>query len=405
MRLPRPFRNISRRRFLTAAASTAAAAATITILPGCAHDANQWEVPEPLIVDEDKAISVLEEYEEAELALKERAKWEIPLGSVLHEATGDWIGVTQAGVSASPMVKGSIFSCTTGALTEVIGDVRGDNHTRVIYDVRASDEVYAWVELDILTHAWDLFATSISAGKVSGDATKLWSADADFDPPGFVCTGNAVLWQVTPALSGSKTSESSFCYIWRLGRDSAQAVVESPGRFPVAPSVSGDLAILAPRVRPKEGVFYGVSAYALADDLATVVDQMVLPQTVRPFYATRIGDRFAVSIEANYSTGGMFGLMGTYIGPSVGPFIRLAREPSANVAGKDDTFIIKSRTSYFVVDVRKATYSILTAANRCVDYGEYPARVGEVDDFVTFATVKDELSGYPTNVVVRSFKL
>jgi hypothetical protein len=158
-----------------------------------------------------------------------------------------------------------------------------------------------------------------------------------------------------------------------------------------------------PRVRANEGVYYGVSAFSISSDLETIVDQMVLPQTIKPFYATRIGDRFAVSIEANYSSGGMFGSMGTYIGTSSGPFVRLAREPSANVAGNLDTFIIKSRTSYFVVDVRKATYSILAAANRCVDYGDYPVRVGEVAEFVTYATVKDENSGYPMNVVVREF--
>jgi hypothetical protein len=101
----------------------------------------------------------------------------------------------------------------------------------------------------------------------------------------------------------------------------------------------------------------------------------------------------------------MFGTMGTYIGPSDGPFVRLSREPSANVAGNEDVFIIKSRTSYFVVNVRKATYSVLTAANRCVDYGEFPVRVGESLDFITFATVKDELSGFPSSVTVRSFRL
>jgi hypothetical protein len=163
------------------------------------------------------------------------------------------------------------------------------------------------------------------------------------------------------------------------------------------------VVVLVPRVRADEGVYYGVTAYSLGDDLATVVDQLVLPQTIKPFYASYVGNRFAISIEASYSSGGMFGTMGSYIGPSTGPFVKLPREPSANIAGKDDRFIIKSRTSYFVVDVRKSTYAILTAANRCVDYGEFPLRVGESEDFVTFATVKDELSGYPASVTVRSF--
>ena len=397
---------LSRRGFLRAAGASAVGATAIGLLPGCTgHD--EYVVPEPMVVDEDSAISITDEYEEEDFSLRDLAEWTLPLGSVLHEATSSWIPVTQAGSSASPMVKGCAFSTEDGTLVDVVSDVMGDSHTVVVYDTRCSDEVYAWVELDFLTHEWSLYAARFSStdGSIEGTATTLWQADADYDPPGFTCVGNAVLWQVMPALSGSKTRESSFCYLWKLGDANAQAVVESPGRFATEPSVSDDVVVLAPRVRADEGVFYGVTAYSLDDGLATIVDQLVLPRSVRPFYATYVGKRFAVSIEANYSSGGMFGGMGTYVGPSEGPFIRLAREPSANVAAWDDLFIIKSRASYFVVNVRKSTYSILTAANRCVDYGEFPVRVGKTNTFLTFATVKDEASGYPTAVTVRSFAL
>ncbi len=396
--------SISRRGLFKGLGIAAATGATIGVLPGCTNP-EQQQVPEPMVVESDRAINVLEEYEEAELSLSERETWKVPLGSVLHESAGTWIPVTQAGSSAAPMVKGCAINLSDGKLHEVVSNVRGDSHTVVIYDVRCSDEVYAWVELDMLTHAWVLYAARFNNGAIDGTPTTLWEGGEDYDPPGFACAGNAVLWQVLPALGKSKTSEHSFCYLWKMGDANAQSVVESPGRFAIAPSISGDLVILAPRVRADEGVYYGVTAYSLGDNLATVVDQLVLPQTVKPFYATRIGDRFVVSIEASYSSGGMFGTMGTYIGPSAGPFVSLAREPSANVAGKDDVFVIKSRTSYFVVDVKKSTYSILTAANRCVDYGEYPARVGQSSDFVTFATVKSEASGYPDSVTVRSFAL
>jgi len=396
--------DISRRGFLRGIGAAAATGAAVSILPGCTNTAER-EVPEPMVVDSDEAINVLEEFEEADLELSLHDTWTLPLGSVPHETSGTWVPVTQAGSSSNPMVKGCAFSLSTGALTEILPDVRGDGHTLVIYDVRCSDEVYAWVELDYLTHDWTLYATSFSNGTIGATATTLWEGDAEYDPPGFAVVGSSVLWQVCPALSGTKTSESSYCYLWKLGSTDAKAVVESPGRFPIAPCISGDVAVLAPRVRADEGVFYGVTAYALDNDLETIEDQMVLPQSVRPFYAARIGERFAVSIEASYSAGGMLGTMGTYIGPSEGPFVRVTREPRANVAGKDNLFIIKSRTSYFVVDVRKATYSILTAANRCVDYGEYPVRVGDVNDFITFATVKDESSGYPDSVTMRAFRL
>ena len=383
----------------------AAAGAVVGVLPGCTNPASEQDVPEPMVVDSDRAVNILEEYEEKDFDLTERESWAIPLGSVPHESQGTWAAVTQAGSSSSPMVRGCALSLVDGTLKEVVQEVRGDEHTVVIYDTRCSDEVYAWVELDYLTHDWVLYAAKFSNGELDGTPSALWQSDANYDPPGFVCVDKSVIWQVMPSLAGDKTKDSSFCYLWKLGDANAKAVVESPGRFGMAPSISRDLAILAPRVRANEGVYYGVTAYSLDNDLSSVVDQLVLPQTVKPFYATRIGERFVVSIEASYSSGGMFGTMGTYIGPAGGPFVRLAREPSANVAGNEDTFVIKSRTSYFVVDVHKATYSILTAANRCTDYGEYPVRVGETGDFVTFATVKDELSGYPTSVTVRSFKL
>lgn len=394
--------SVSRRGFLRGTAAAAAVGAAVSVLPGCTNP-EQEDVPEPMVVDTDRAINALEEYHERDLDLVEKEAWTLPLGTVLREAPGAWVPATQAGASSSPMATGCAFSLESGTLAEVVSDVRSEKSSVVIYDVRCSDDVYAWVELDCLTHEWVLYASRFSDGTLDGSATTLWTGSADYDPPGFVCWNNSVLWQITPALVGKKTTEHSFCYLWKLGGENAKAVVESPGRFAIAPSISGDQVILAPRVRANEGVFYGVTAYSLDDDLSTTVDQLVLPQTVKPFYATHIGDRFAISIEASYSSGGMFGTMGTYIGPSSGPFVRLAREPSANVAGKDDTFIIKSRTSYFVLDVHKETYSILTAANRSVDYGEFPVRVGSSKDFVTFATVKDEASGYPSSVTLRAF--
>jgi hypothetical protein len=97
--------------------------------------------------------------------------------------------------------------------------------------------------------------------------------------------------------------------------------------------------------------------------------------------------------------------MGTYIGTAEGDFASVPLEPFANVAGKDGLFVVKSRASYYVVDTKQHGYTFLGAANRCVDYGEYPARVGETDTFVTFSTIKDVDTGYPASVLLRAFAL
>ena len=400
MRIPR----LTRRSFLKTAAAGSAVATAVGVLAGCTHDAED-PTGDPVVVDEDAAEDILSSFSEAETALAAESTWSLPLGNVLHPGDGSWIPVTTAGSSATPVVKASALSLATGQLSEVVSEPLGQPTTTVIYNVRCSDSVYAWVELDYVTRAWTLYASGFADGALQGEVTTLWEGDADFDPAPFAVSGSSVIWQVQPATSGSRTSEHSFCYLWHAGDSEAKRVVESLGRFATTPQVSGDAVVLAPRVRSDASVFYGVTAYSLSDDLATQIDQLVMPQNVRPFRATRVGERFLVSVEASYSSGGLLGQMGTYMGTADSGFYRLNREPSECGCGKGDRFIVKSNASYLVIDLANRSFSSLPSADRIVDYGEYPARTGECDLFVTFSTVKDANTGYPASVTVRTFRL
>ena len=398
---------ITRRGFFKAAGATAPIAAAIGVLSGCVNSAQETTEGEPVVVEEDSATSILDDFEAVDSLLQETGAYTLPLGNVLHPTDGTWIPVTTAGESATPIVKGSALSLSSGELVEVVPTtVSGPATTRVIYDARCSERLYAWLELDIITRSWALLASRMNDGVLEGETTTLWEADANWDPATFAASGDAVIWQVTPALSGDKTAEHSFCYLWRLGDTQATPVVESPGRFALPPTLSSGFALLAPRVRADEGVFYGLSAYTVDDDLKTMVDQLVLPASVKPFRAAYVGSRFAVSIEASYESGGLLGKMGTYFGRSdAQDFYVLGREPFADIVGRNDTFVVKVRASYVVVDLEKRQYCILPAQDRSLDYGEYPARAGECVSFVTFATVKDEVTGYPLEVKVRTFSL
>ncbi len=402
--------NLTRRGFFRTTAAAGAAAAAVQVLAGCSHPAEETVPSDPVVVEEDSATTVLGEdgaYEYLEREFESKGEWELPLGNVLHEGEGTWLPVTTAGASAMPMVKCSAFSLSTGELTEVVAEpITPNSPNVVIYDARCSDSAYAWVELDTLTKNWSLYAASFANGTLSGSPNTLWQGDADWDPPRFAVTGNKVIWQVMPSLSGNKTSEMSHCYLWKTGAANATDVVESLGRFATSPSVSGNTVTLSPRVRNEEGTFYGITAYSLADDLETIVDRLVMPENVRPFHAVRMGDVFALSVEASYGYGGLLGSMGTYIGTAEGDFASVPLEPFANIAGsKNGLFVVKSRASYYVVDIKNHGYTFLGAADRCVDYGEYPARVGETDTFVTFATIKNPDTGYPASVLVRAFAL
>ena len=398
---------LTRRGFFKAAGASAPIAAAIGVLSGCIHPADDATEGEPVVVDEDSAISILDEFEQVDDLLGDTGAYTLPLGNVLHPTDATWIPVTTAGESATPIVKGSVLSLSSGELIEVVPTtVSGPATTRVIYDTRCSERLYAWVELDIITRSWVLLASRMSDGVLEGDTTTLWEADANWDPATFAVSGNTIIWQVMPALSGTQTTEHSFCYLWRTGDDNATPVVESPGRFALPPTLASGIALLAPRVRADEGVYYGISAYTVDDDLKTLVDQLVLPASVKPFRAAYVGGRFAVSIEASYESGGLLGKMGTYFGRSDSDeFFMLGREPFADIVGKNDIFVIKVRASYVVVDLENRQYSVLAAQDRSLDYGEYPARAGECSSFVTFATVKDEVTGYPSEVKVRTFAL
>lgn len=399
-------RKLTRRSFFRTAAVSSALAAAVGVMSGCTHPSGEEPAPEPTVVDEGSATDVLESFSQADSAPVAQSVWELPLGCVLHPAEGTWIPVTCAGSSATPMVKGLALSSQSGKVVDVVASPVGATHNAVVYDVRCSDEAYAWVELDLVTRDWVLYAAPFSAGALTGEPQVLWQGTRDYDPAPLAVTGAMVVWQVQPSLAGEKTAESSHCYLWHLGDAQARPVVESPGRFATAPQVSGDAVVLCPRVQVgKGGTFYGISAYSASDDMQTVLDQMVMPQGVRPFRATRVGGRFMFSVEASYQSGGLLGKMGTYFGTPSQGFFRLSKEPSELGCGKGDVFVVKSTSSYVVLDLANSTYATIPSVDRCVDYGDFPARAGECSQLVTFATVKDKDTGFPSAVVVRTFAL
>lgn len=438
-------KHMSRRSFVatTAATATSVAVASVVLsnLSGCKKSGS--DASSPTVVSEGAIKNILDSYKQVDFSYKEAGSWNLPLGCIVRPAQGEYCAVLAPGATAAQPIKGAIFSTKTGALHDVVPKCATQMDTSwVIYDARCSDSVYAWVELNFVSRAWVVYAQALSAGGTSAasgsgaakgekamlskDAlskgaavasaaatptpaaapTKLWEANADYDPPQLACWQDYVFWQVSPSASGKKRRENSKAYLWKLQSDQAKVVIESPGRFGIEPAVSGSLLTVAPRVPAKSGVLYSIASYDFQNKLASAVDQLTLPTSVKPFYATRIGDKFVFSIEASYASGGQLGKMGTYIGGKSQGFIGLLREPAAAACGAEaGIYIIKSKASYFVVDTKQKTYAVLTANDRSLDYGEYPAREGTTDNFVTFSTIKDKGTGYPSAVVVRSFTL
>lgn len=396
---------ITRRGLFRTTAATGIAAAVMGIASGCHHSANEG-AGKALEISEDAATKVLDAYASKDYTSEPAQSYTLALGSVLRPAEGDWIPLTSAGTTATPMVVASALSLASGSVVEVVTQTQMNATTAVIYDVGCSDALYAWVELDTSTRDWTLYVSGFSEGKLTDSAVALYQGSHDYDPASFAVSGKTIVWIVEPALSGSKTAEKSYCYVWSLGDKESVSAVESNGRFATAPSISNGVVVLTPRVQSGSAFFYGVVAYQLSDNLKTKLDQITMPQSVKPYFATRIGDKFLISVEKSYDSGGLLGKMGTYILPSSGEGVLcIDREPLAGLAGKEGLYIVKSRASYVLVDTVQQACSWLYATDRSLDYGEFPAREGECSSFVTFSTTKNPDSGYPASVTVRHFPL
>lgn len=399
---------VTRRTFALGTAAVAAVAGAVSFIGsrlfGGGGKKGDDPSTEPVVVDSGDATSITEEFEQVDaIRLQLRASYDLPLGSILAPAEGQWLPVVQQGATSAAMCSAAAFRMSDGAQVVVVPQPIKTTPNALILDVRCSDSVYAWSEVDIADRSWTLYASAWRDGVLTGQASTLWEGDANWDPPAFVCTGDQVLWQVQPALTGEKTAEFSSLYRWRSGDSSAEKVYESQGRFACEPAVGNSTVTIVPRVSGEGGgVYYGITALDKTD-LSKVVDTLVMPQSVRPYRACRIGDVFAFSVEATYGTGGLLSNMGYYLGTSTGHITWLSREPAASVWGYDGAYVFKARASYIVYDSYSSQFSVLVAADHAVDYGEYPASSGDTPGFVTFATIKDSGTGYPAKVLVRVY--
>lgn len=400
---PASWKGVSRRSLVKGAA-VAGAAITAISLTGCGDQATGPTVSEEpqVITDDSKIVNVIEDFEGVDNVLASQFVWDLPLGTVPFHCEGAWAALLEAPASARAVNTLGIISLASGNRATLVPEpIKGKAFG--FHDVRCGERMYAWVEMNYATGEWVLIAQQLENGALVGEPVELDDGDVDWEPARFTITGSSVIWQKMPLASGSKRAEFSHCYRWASGDAKAKELFESPGRFATWPRVSEGFLTIAPRVKSEDGTFYGLTAIDL-ESSNKVSAQLVMPETVSPFEAVYMGGQFAFSVEANYGYGGSLGNMGTFLGNAGGPFVFLSREPLACVAGKGDTYLVKAQSSHFVIDVGAQSYAVLTAPDKAIDYGDYPASEGTTDRFVTYATVRGD-DGLPAAVRLRVFGL
>lgn len=358
--------------------------------------------------DEDGNVAVVASFMDVmdEVDYTPEASFSLPAGCVPYVSCDGWAAVVQANTDGRTFTRLGCLDLSTGDYTVLLEEgLTGRGYA--VSEARITDQLVCWVEVDNSSQAWALYACRFTAQPItlgSAGLVKLGEGDADWLTPQFDAAVDQVVWQVMPDPAGPDSKEHSHAYLWTLGSSQGDEVFDSPGRFACAPAISGGVLTVTPRVKADEGVYYAPTALSMSASHAQL-DQLVMPASVKPFFATYTGSGFAFSVEADYGYGGRLGCMGYYIGPGEGPFHYVLREPSAQICQVGGLYVVKSRMSYFVVDLRRLTYARISAASGCTDYGDYPATQGTVNRFVTFATIKDATSGVPSSVLVRIFSL
>ena len=270
------FKNgITRRGFVLGGAAAGAA----TLLAGCSSKTGTSDdaAGEPQVIkDDSKIVSITDEYEAVDIDLEPTASWTLPLGTLLYYCDGDVSAAMMAPASAQHANTLGVLSLSDGSLTTLVEDpVEGTGYA--FYDVRATDNVFAWIEMNYANSAWKLYAQGLSGASRTGDAVELDRGGKDYDPPLFTAYGSSVIWYKMPASGGSKTGSDSYCYRQSLDESKPETIWKSTGRFASAPRVSDGILTITPRVRNDEGVYYGMTAIDLDDGNNTKRAQLVLP--------------------------------------------------------------------------------------------------------------------------------
>lgn len=399
-------RSLSRRSFAIGSAAAAGAGMASIALTSCSSNENHTQTGEPQVVtDSSLIINVLDgDYEYTDATLTPSATWTLPLGTLLfHTGNAAWSAAMLTPESAAHINTLGALSLSSGNLVTVKEDAtQGSPYT--YFDVRCSDSVYAWIEINYTDRSWALFGQQFADGSLVGDPVKLDEGDENWEPPRITVCGDSVIWQRMPLSTGSSAGEDSHCYIWSVGADEGIEVWTSHGRFATTPRVSGNVLTITPRVREDEGTYYGLTALDLTSKDYDQVDQLVMPSPVAPLDAEYLGDRFAFSVEASYDGAGSLGSMGSFLGVSGGPYLYVRREPLSQISGNGSTYLIKTQSSHLIVDTDAQTYGVLYSPDRSTEYGDFPATEGQSSQFLTFATVRGT-TGIPESVTARVFQL
>lgn len=346
---------------------------------------------EPISVAADAVFTTddCELLESTDGSLERIAQASLPYGTILWASDADIAACLLPSETSNPLTQVGLMSLSDGSMSKVLESAVGANEGFEIYDVRANASGMAWVEADILNGKWRLYSVRLKGRELAGTPQMTAEGDSDWSSPVLCVSGNNVFWQMSPKKGGQAADEPSTVMRAAFGSsaDGADMLLATSGSFPcdMSPTASG--VAVASLVAGKKSTYQLLHIDGSGGE---TIDQMVLPQTMKPTYVSYGENRFSFAFEGIYSTGDGISNLGTYTPASddaTGDWFRFPRTPFTTPAWMGGWFMVKSTSAVAGVDPASKRYFTIKPENATQGYGEFLATQGSAERIVTYSNI------------------
>lgn len=296
------------------------------------------------------------------------------------------------GSSAKPLTQIEILRLSSGSSVTVVEHAVGQEEGFEIYDARATSQGLIWTEADILEGVWRVYTAVMTPDGVMGTPVKVDEADHNWETPTIELVGNMAFWQVMPRKDGECATANSAVKQARVGSSEVWLAYSSKGRLATPPYATESGIVITPRAE-SASVHYQLTY--LDAQSGSVLDSVVLPQSMKPLAAGYGDTGFTFCFEGIYDYGDGISNLGTYVpqtqaswdGYSNANWFRWTRTPSCAPAWCGGKLICKSTSAVCGIDLHNNTYFAFDVETGTPDYGEFLASSGSRSTVVTYSNV------------------
>lgn len=378
-----------------------AAGGTYYVIEGSQDDSggNYISVSDSQVI----GIEDCEEISELDGFMREQREIILPYASLAWTGEDSVISVLEPTEEGSPLVTAHTIDVNTGNGTEVLSAAITDGMLFEIFDFRANEKGYVWIESNILAGKTYVYTSTASAGAQAGrvamEITDQWEI------PQIAACGNYAWIQCVPTDANEETQRSRL-YKVRFGDGESDLIqVDETRSFACAPVATPNGLVISPR-NSQISSCYDIRLIDPAN--SETLDVCTLPQSMRPQDVGYGKTGFAFTFSGAYDYGDGISKMGSYMTISAGSklagdngashdarienlsqqnWINFNRTPYTAPCWLDDMLVFKSTRAIAVFRPLEQEYALLSADDGADDYGIWLCSAGDTSTLVTLQNI------------------